>query len=104
MIKKRKKRYTYSRNMFSMDQIEILENVFEQTHYPDSLMRERLSNHLGIDVVRLQVWFQNRRAKFRKLDPKNSKHHSIQARKDSNMNDKYDILKSKSGKNEQHDS
>jgi hypothetical protein len=56
--------------MFSIDQIEVLENVFEQTHYPDSLMRERLSAHLGIDVVRLQVWFQNRRAKYRKLDPK----------------------------------
>jgi hypothetical protein len=30
------------RNMFSYSQIEILENIFEQTHYPDSTMREKL--------------------------------------------------------------
>ena len=61
------------RNMFSYSQIEILENIFEQTHYPDSTMREKLSAHLGINASRIQVWFQNRRAKFRKFDLKNKK-------------------------------
>jgi hypothetical protein len=61
------------RNMFSYNQIEILENVFEQTHYPDSTMREKLSKHLGINASRIQVWFQNRRAKFRKFDLKTKK-------------------------------
>ena len=53
------------RNMFSYSQIEILENIFEQTHYPDSTMREKLSGHLGINSSRIQVWFQNRRAKVK---------------------------------------
>jgi hypothetical protein len=56
------------RNMFNAKQIEILERVFEQTHYPDSAMREQLSRSLGLSVVRIQVWFQNRRAKYKKMD------------------------------------
>jgi hypothetical protein len=56
------------RNMFNTKQIEILERVFEQTHYPDSAMREQLSRSLGLRVVRIQVWFQNRRAKYKKMD------------------------------------
>jgi paired mesoderm homeobox protein 2 len=56
------------RNMFNVKQIEILERVFEQTHYPDATMREQLSRTLGLSVVRIQVWFQNRRAKYKKLD------------------------------------
>lgn len=61
------------RNMFNYSQIEILETIFEQTHYPDSTMREKLSAQLGINPSRIQVWFQNRRAKFRKFDPKNKR-------------------------------
>lgn len=56
------------RNMFTLNQIEILEKVFESTHYPDSSIREHLSSRLNLSVLRIQVWFQNRRAKFRKID------------------------------------
>ena len=56
------------RNMFNTKQIEILERVFEQTHYPDSTMREQLSASLNLNVIRIQVWFQNRRAKYKKMD------------------------------------
>ncbi len=76
--------------MFSIDQIEVLEKIFEQTHYPDSMMRERLSKHLGIDAVRLQVWFQNRRAKFRKLDPRNDKQPKSEKNENLKHNSKSD--------------
>lgn len=56
------------RNMFSEKQIEILERAFEQTHYPDLGMREDLSRLLNLKPLRIQVWFQNRRAKYRKFD------------------------------------
>lgn len=56
------------RNMFSERQVEVLERAFEETHYPDLTMREELSQRLNLKQIRIQVWFQNRRAKYRKLD------------------------------------
>lgn len=57
-----------SRKMFSQCQIKILEDIFDQNHYPDSTTRVDLSVSLDLSVHRIQVWFQNRRAKYRKMD------------------------------------
>jgi len=54
------------RQRTSPDQLEILERIFQTDKMPNQQTRVQLADQLGMSSRRVQIWFQNKRAKVKR--------------------------------------
>ncbi|XP_077477711.1 homeobox protein goosecoid [Stigmatopora argus] len=67
---RRKRRH---RTIFTDEQLDALESLFSETKYPDIGTREELARKVHLREEKVEVWFKNRRAKWRRQKRSSSK-------------------------------
>ncbi|XP_078343184.1 paired box protein Pax-6-like [Oculina patagonica] len=67
------------RTAFTEEQLDRLEESFMEEKFPGIIIREQLAEELNIKEDRIQVWFQNRRSRWRRHGIKNKRHGTEEA-------------------------
>lgn len=75
------------RTNFTEEVIEKLEDFFLKNPYPDINERETMAQMLHTTEDRVQVWFQNKRARYRKRVQKENKNITINSKTKKNSQD-----------------
>ncbi|CAF1225301.1 unnamed protein product [Didymodactylos carnosus] len=52
-----------SRFQYTADQLYKLNQIYEQTQYPNAAQKDIIASTLGVTLEQIRVWFQNRRRK-----------------------------------------
>ncbi|KAJ5006986.1 Homeobox protein ceh-14 [Colletotrichum sp. SAR 10_99] len=68
---------TETKPRLAKDEVEKLESVFQANNKPNSSTKKQLAEQMGVDVARINNWFQNRRAKA-----KQEKRHAMNEEKE----------------------
>lgn len=86
-----------SRTQYTKQQIDCLEAIFLKSHYPGVNVVDKLSDKLNLSIERISVWFQNRRAKFKK-SKKSGKQNNFESSHANSMSSLEDSDQAKSNR------
>ncbi|CAO3698473.1 unnamed protein product [Rhizopus stolonifer] len=95
------------RKRFGNSQVIILENTFLENDHPSREIKDKLAKQFNTTTRRIQIWFQNRRAKNKKRSDRRagsveSNYSKHQKRKDSESSMDIEHTTEQSGSNSKH--